>query len=68
MALFMLGDVFFRWVMGMRPIAVRCFGAVLAMVLGFAGARWETQAALAAVAALAIAVIAIERRMESRKG
>jgi low temperature requirement protein LtrA len=68
MALFMLGDVFFRWVMGMHPIAVRCFGAVLALALGFAGTRWGAQAALAAIAALAIAVIAVEQRLESRKG
>jgi low temperature requirement protein LtrA len=67
MVLFMLGDVFFRWVMGMHPIAVRCFGALLAVALGFAGTRWGAQAALAAIAALAIAVIAIERRLESRK-
>jgi low temperature requirement protein LtrA len=66
MALFMLGDVFFRWVMGMHPIAVRCFGAVLAVALGFAGTRWGAQAALAAIAALAIAVLLIERRLESR--
>ena len=68
MVLFMLGDVFFRWVMGMHPIAVRCFGAVLAVALGFAGTRWGAQAALAAIALLAIAVIAIEQRLESRKG
>jgi low temperature requirement protein LtrA len=67
MVLFMLGDVFFRWVMGMRPIAVRIVGAASAVVLGFAGTRWGAQAALAAVAALAIAVIAIEQRLESRK-
>jgi len=67
MALFMLGDVFFRWVMGMHPIAVRCFGAVLAVALGFAGTRWGAQAALAAIALLAIAVIAIERQLETRK-
>jgi low temperature requirement protein LtrA len=66
MALFMLGDVFFRWVMGMRPIAVRCAGAALAVVLGFAGTRWGAQVALAAIAVLAIAVIAVERRLESR--
>src|SRR5256712_7260223 len=68
MALFMLGDVFFRWVMGMRPIAVRSFGAAVALVLGFLGTRWGAQAALAAIAALAIAVIAVEQRLESRKG
>ena len=65
MAVFMLGDVFFRHVMGMHPIAVRCFGAVLAVALGFAGTRWGAQGALAAIALLAIAVIAIERRLES---
>lgn len=32
-----------------------------------AGARWGAQAALAAIALLAIAVIALERRLESRK-
>jgi low temperature requirement protein LtrA len=68
MALFMLGDVFFRWVMGMRPIAVRCVGAALAVVLGFSGTRWGAQAALVAIAALAIGVIAIERRLELRNG
>lgn len=67
MALFMLGDVGFRWVMGMRPIAVRLLGAAVAMVLGFAGTRWGAQAALAVIAALAVAVIAIEQRLESRK-
>jgi len=67
MALFMLGDVFFRWVMGMRPIAVRSFGAAVALVLGFLGTRWGAQAALAAITALAIAVIAVEQRLESRR-
>jgi low temperature requirement protein LtrA len=67
MALFMLGDVFFRWVMGMHPIAVRFVGAAAAIVLGAFGTNWRAQATLASVALLAIAVIAVERRMESRK-
>ena len=50
----------------MRPIAVRCFGAVLAVALDFTGTRWGAQAALAAIALLAIAVIAVERQLESR--
>jgi len=54
-------------VMGIQPIAVRSFGALLAVALGFAGTRWGAQAALAAIALLAIAVIAIERRLETRK-
>jgi low temperature requirement protein LtrA len=68
MALFMLGDVFFRWVMGMKPVAVRFLGAVAALLLGLAGTRWGAQAALAAVALLAITVLLIEQRLEPRKG
>jgi len=52
--------------MGMRPLAVRSLGAATALVLGLLGTRWEAQGALAAIAALAIAVIAIERQLESR--
>jgi hypothetical protein len=36
-------------------------------VLGFFGTRWGAQAALAAIAALAIVVLLIERRLESRR-
>jgi low temperature requirement protein LtrA len=68
MALFMLGDVFFRWVMGMRPLAVRFVGAVAAMLLGVVGTPWGAQGALAAIAAVAIAVIAVERGLETRSG
>ena len=50
----------------MQPIAVRSFGALLAVALGFAGTRWGAQAALGAIAVLAIAVIAIERQLETR--
>ena len=49
----------------MRPIAVRSFGAVLAVVLGLAGTRWGAQVALTAIAALAVAVLLIERRLET---
>lgn len=66
MALFMLGDVFFRWVMRMRPIVVRLLGAALAVAIGIAGTRWGAQAMLAAIAVLAITVIAVEQRLESR--
>jgi hypothetical protein len=45
---------------------VRFLGAVAAMLLGVAGARWGAQGALATIAALAIAVIAAEQRLESR--
>jgi hypothetical protein len=52
-------------VMGMRPIAVRSLGAATALVLGFLGTRWGAQAAIAAIAALAIAVLLVERRLDS---
>jgi low temperature requirement protein LtrA len=60
MAVFMLGDVFFRYVMGIRPIGVRSLGAAGALVLGVLGAGWGPLAALATIALLAIAVIALE--------
>ncbi len=53
------------WVMGLRPIAVRFLGAAVAVMPGVAGTRWGAQAALAAIA---VAVLLIERRLESRKG
>ncbi len=65
MAVFTLGDVFFRHVMGIRPIVVRSAAGAVALVLGVLGTSWGAQAALASVAATAIAVIAIERRPES---
>jgi hypothetical protein len=54
--------------MGVRPIVVRFLGAALALVLGFFGTRWAAQAALTEIAALAIAVIAIEQPLESHRG
>jgi len=52
----------------MRPIAVRLLGAAVALVLGFVGTRWGAQGAPAAIAALAIALIAVEQQLEARKG
>ena len=48
----------------MRPIAMRLLGAAVALLLGLAGTRWGAQAAIASVAVLAIAAIAVERRLE----
>jgi hypothetical protein len=45
---------------------VRCVGAAIIVALGLAGTRWGAQGALAAIATLAIAVIAVEPKMESR--
>lgn len=67
MVLFMLGDVFFRWVMGMSPITVRLLGAAIAASLGGIGAHWGAFASLAAIAAVAIAVLLIERRIETHR-
>lgn len=47
---------------------MRLLGAAAALLLGFAGTRWGAQTALAAIALLAIAVIAIEQQLESRRG
>ena len=54
--------------MGMRPIAVRLQGAVIAVLFGLGGDHWGAKGMLGAIAALAIAVIAIEQLLESRKG
>jgi low temperature requirement protein LtrA len=60
LALFMLGDVAFRYVMGMRPLVFRCLGAVAFALLGVAGARWGALTALTLAAAMAVLVIAVE--------
>jgi len=54
MALFTLGDVFFRRVMSMRPLAVRFLGAVAAMLLGIAGMSWGAFAAVEGVPAATV--------------
>ena len=64
MAVFVPGDVFFRLVMGMRPISVRFAATAVAVVLGFAGAGWNAQVGLAA---LAVAVIAVERPLSRNR-
>jgi len=63
----MAGDVFFRWVMGVNPLAIRLQGAVIALLFAVGGSHWGAQGMLAAVAALAIAVVVIEMLLESRK-
>ena len=65
-AVYMLGDVFFRWIMGMTPIAIRLVAGALGLVMCAIGAHWAAQPALAAAAALAIAVVAVER-LQSRR-
>jgi low temperature requirement protein LtrA len=64
MCLFLLGDVAFRLAMGMRPVAVRVAGALLAVgvgLLGFSSALF----ALGVLAAIVIGVLAVEQRLDA---
>jgi low temperature requirement protein LtrA len=67
MAVFMLGDVFFRRVMGMRPVGVRLAGAAAALALGVLGASWGALGALATIALLAIAILSTEDLLDSKE-
>ena len=67
LAVFMIGDVFFRYVMGMRPIGARLTGAAAALALGILGASWGALGALATIALLAIAVLSIENLLDSKE-
>jgi low temperature requirement protein LtrA len=66
-AVYLVGDVAFRGVMGLRPVLVRALGAVIVLPLGFVGSLWGGEASLGAVAALAIVLLVIERRLERGK-
>ena len=50
-----------------QSLATIAHVAAVISASGQAGTRWGVQAALAAIAALAIAVLLIERQMESRR-
>jgi len=63
-ALYLLGDVVFRWVMRIRPIIVRALGIAIALTLGMVGPLWGSVASLGAAAALVIILLAIEQVLE----
>jgi low temperature requirement protein LtrA len=62
-AIYLLGDVLFRSVIGLRPVLVRVLGAVAALGLGAVGLAWGGVAELGALAAMALVVLALERRL-----
>lgn len=66
-AVYLCGDVVFRWVMRIRPVLVRALGAALILPLGVVGPLWGGEAELSAVAALAIVLLVIEHRLERGK-
>ncbi len=66
-AVYLLGDVLFRWVMSIRPVFVRTLGAALVLTLGGVGQIWGGVAELGAVAVLVIVLLWIEQRPERGK-
>jgi low temperature requirement protein LtrA len=67
LAIYFVGDVGFRWALGIRPVFVRAIGAVIALVLGLLGPRWGGAPELAMVAALPIVLLVIEQKLEQGK-
>jgi low temperature requirement protein LtrA len=66
-AFYLLGDVVFRWVMGIRPVIVRALGAAIALTLGVIGPLWGSEASLGTAAALVIVLLVIEQGLERGK-
>lgn len=60
-AAYLAGDVLFRGVLGLRPLAWRGTGALLALAFGFLGARLGATAELVALAVFLAGLLAIER-------
>jgi low temperature requirement protein LtrA len=66
-AIYLVGDVVFRWVMGIRPVIVRTLGAAIVLPLGVVGSLWGGDASLCAAAVLVIVLLVIEQGLERRK-
>jgi low temperature requirement protein LtrA len=67
MAVYLCGDAWFRRVMGIRPVIVRAVGAAIVLPVGVVGPLWGGVAEIGAVAALVIALLVIEQRLEPGK-
>jgi len=67
-ALYLLGDVSFRWVIGIRPVLVRVVGAVVALLLAIIGSQWNGVSQLGTPGALLIVLLTIEQRLERGSG
>jgi low temperature requirement protein LtrA len=67
LAIYLVGDAWFRGVMGIRPIAVRVVGAAIALLVGIVGPLGGGAASLGAVTALAIVIVLIEGQLRREK-
>ena len=67
LAIYLVGDAWFRAVMRIRPVAVRVVGAAVALLIGILGPLGSGAASLGAVTALAIVIVVIEERLRREK-
>lgn len=63
LAIYLVGDAWFRAVMGIRPVAVRVVGAAIALLIGIIGPLGSGAASLGAVTALAIVIVVVEEQL-----
>ena len=67
LAIYLVGDVWFRRAMGIRPVVIRAVGAVVALAIGIIGPLGSGAASLGAVTALAIVIVVIEEQLRYSK-
>jgi low temperature requirement protein LtrA len=67
LAVYLVGDVWFRWAMSIRPVMVRAAGISAALIVGVFGMLWGGAATLGAVTALAIVILVIEDQLRRRE-
>lgn len=67
LAVYLVGDVWFRWAMSIRPVVVRAAGISAALIVGVFGMLWGGAATLGAVTALAIVILVIEDQLRRRE-
>ncbi|HEX5440937.1 MAG TPA: low temperature requirement protein A [Ktedonobacterales bacterium] len=67
LAIYLVGDAWFRAVMGIRPVVVRVVGAAVALLVGIVGPLGSGAASLGAVTALAIVIVVIEEQLRREK-
>jgi low temperature requirement protein LtrA len=63
LAIYLVGDVWFRAVMGIRPVVVRAVGVAVALLLGIVGPLGSGAVSLGAVTALAIVIVVVEQQL-----
>ena len=65
LAIYLIGDVWFRREMGMQPVVVRAVGAIGVLLLGAISSLGGGMVSLGVVTALAIALLASEQRLNA---